>query len=64
MQSTTPFVFRTPLIPGYTDFPENLQAIADFVGDSPWEKLPYNRLAGAKYSMLNRIYPLDEGKGE
>lgn len=62
--STTPFVFRTPLIPDYTDSPENLAAIASFVGESPWEKLPYNALAGAKYSMLNRIYPLDKIKGE
>jgi len=63
-QSGTEFVFRTPLIPGYTDGEENLAAIRQFVGDSPWEKLPYNDLAGAKYPMLNRIYPLDERKGE
>ena len=44
--------------------PENLEAIASFVGTAPWETLPYNELAGAKYSMLNRIYPLDDRKGE
>ncbi|MBO5221649.1 MAG: glycyl-radical enzyme activating protein [Clostridia bacterium] len=62
MESGREFVFRTPLIPRYTDSPENLEAIASFVGEAPWETLPYNELAGAKYSMLNRIYPLDEKK--
>jgi len=54
------FLFRTPRIPGYTDDEENLEAIRRFVGDCPWEILPYNELAGAKYSMLNRNYPLEE----
>ena len=63
-ESGKPFIFRTPLIPGYTDGEENLSAIRRFVGDSPWETLPYNELAGAKYPMLNRIYPLDDRKGE
>ncbi len=48
---------RTPLIPGITDTEENLEAIASLVGDTPWEKLPYNALAGAKYSMLGMEYP-------
>ena len=60
----TPHVFRTPLIPGITDTGENLAAIARFVGDSPWEKLPYNALAGAKYPMLEKEYPYDKWKGE
>lgn len=64
MQSKRPFVFRTPLIPDYTDSLQNLRAIEAFVGDFPWEKLPYNDLAGAKYPMLKRIYPLDNKKGE
>lgn len=55
------FVFRTPKIPGYTDTDENLAQIKAFVGDAPWEILPYNTLAGAKYPMLNKTYPLKEG---
>jgi pyruvate formate lyase activating enzyme len=69
MESGVPFVFRTPLIPQITDTEKNLAAILDFVGDSPWETLPYNGLAGAKYPMLGREFPYDatiktENKGE
>jgi len=69
MESGVPFVFRTPLIPHITDTEENLAAIRDFVGNAPWETLPYNSLAGAKYPMLGREYPYDatiknENKGE
>ena len=56
-------VIRTPLIPGITDTEENLQAIADLVGDSPWERLPYNEMAGAKYKQLGMTYPLDMQEG-
>lgn len=55
----TPHEFRTPLIPGITDTEENLAAILALVGDSPWEKLPYNALAGAKYPMLSMNFPYD-----
>ena len=51
-----PHLFRTPLIPGITDTEENLAAIAAIVGDSPWEKLPYNHLAPAKYESVGRIF--------
>ena len=47
-----PFLIRTPLIPGITDTAENLTAIKNWIGDSPWEQLPYNTAAGAKYTML------------
>lgn len=50
--------FRTPLIPGVTDTTENLSAIAEIVGDSPWEKLPYNKLAPAKYRCVNRAWTM------
>lgn len=53
-----PHVIRTPLIPGITDTPENLAAIEKIIGDSEWEKLPYNALAGAKYKMLGMEYKL------
>lgn len=60
MASGVPFIFRTPLIPAITDTEENVSAIAAFVGDAPWERLPYNSLAGAKYPMLGREYPYDK----
>lgn len=56
--SSKPHVIRTPLIPGITDTKENLSAIEKIIGDSAWEKLPYNALAGAKYKMLGMEYKL------
>lgn len=53
-----PHIIRTPLIPGITDTPENLSAIERIIGDSAFEKLPYNSLAGAKYKMLGMEYKL------
>ena len=53
--------FRTPLIPNITDTKENLSAIHGFVGESPWEQLPYNTLAGAKYPLLGMEYQLTKG---
>ncbi len=57
--SGIPFVLRTPLIPGITDTAENLAALEKIVGNDRWQKLPYNTLAGAKYSMLGRKYSLE-----
>ena len=57
-QSGTPHTFRTPLIPNVTDTEENLNAIEKIVDESPWEKLPYNTLAGAKYASVGREYTL------
>ncbi len=53
-----PHIIRTPLIPGITDTKENLSAIEKIIGESTWEKLPYNALAGAKYKMLGMHYKL------
>ena len=61
-QSGKAHVIRTPLIPGITDTQENLAAIQALLGDSPWEKLPYNTMAGAKYPMLGMQYGLDQEK--
>lgn len=52
--------FRTPLIPNITDTQKNLEAIKKIVGDSPWERLPYNELAGVKYKNVGRVYRGDE----
>lgn len=60
------FVTRIPLIPGYTDTPDNLSAIASFLrqnGVTYAEVLPYNKLAGAKYGSLLRTYSLESHKG-
>ena len=51
-KSGKPYIIRTPLIPNITDTIENLDAIKKIIGDSKWEKLPYNPMAGAKYKML------------
>ena len=56
--SGTPFLLRTPLIPGITDTEENLKGIAELVGKDPWETLPYNTLTPAKYEKLGMAYPL------
>ena len=63
-ESGVPFVIRTPLIPNITDTEENLRAIADLIKGDPWEKLPYNELAGAKYAMLGKVYDLYSRKKE
>lgn len=57
-RSGKPFVFRVPLVPGITDTDENLSAIASFAGDCPVELLPYNPMAGAKYTAVGRAFPL------
>ena len=56
--SGKPFIIRTPLIPNITDTEENLNAIKTIIGDSSWEKLPYNAAAGAKYKMLGIKFEL------
>ncbi len=61
-QSGKPYVIRTPLIKGYTDTKENLEAIEKIIGDSKWEKLPENDVAGAKYKMLGMDFPLEKIK--
>lgn len=55
--SNKPYIIRTPLIPNVTDTEENLGAIKCIIGDSIWEKLPYNNLAGAKYKMFGMEFP-------
>lgn len=57
-QSGIPHTFRTPLIPGIVDTPENLAAIARIVGDDSWEQLPNNALAAAKYKSVGRVWTL------
>ena len=56
--SGKPYVIRTPLVPGVTDTEENLEKISEIIGDSKWEKLPYNEFAPAKYKMLGMEFNL------
>ena len=56
--SGIPYLIRTPLIPSITDTEENLLAVTQIIGSSPWEQLPYNAAAGAKYTMLGLDYQL------
>jgi len=59
VKSGVPFVVRTPLIPGVTDTPENLKAIADLLvreGVNYIELLPYNPMAGSKYALAGMTY--------
>ena len=60
-QSGIKHTFRTPLIPDITDTEENLKAIERIAGNSPWEKLAYNPLAGAKYASVGRNFNLKKG---
>ena len=50
--SSKEYKIRTPLIPDITDTEENLLKVSKIIGNSKWEKLPYNNMAGAKYKML------------
>ena len=57
------FIIRTPLIPTVTDTVENIEAIAKLLSTNKIkyiELMRYNKLAGAKYSMLGMEYPLDD----
>lgn len=58
--SGKPYIIRTPLIPDVTDTNENLAQIGDIIGESKWEKLPYNAAAGSKYKLFGLKYPLDK----
>ena len=57
-ESGKQYIIRTPLIPYITDTKENLDDIKNIIGNSKWEQLPYNKMAGAKYKMLGMEYDL------
>lgn len=58
--STTPFIVRVPLIPGFNDTSENLDALAQMLVNAPTllrvELMPYNTFAGAKYARVGRSF--------
>jgi pyruvate formate lyase activating enzyme len=58
-----PLWIRTPVIPGYTDSPENIAALAAFIAaELPtvrrWDLLAYTNLGEPKYRRLDRPYAL------
>lgn len=58
-ESGRDFIVRIPLIPGVTATERNLNDIInvlEFYGVTYAEGLPYNKLAGAKYSLCGRKY--------
>ena len=63
-QSGVELIIRTPVIPGFNDTPEEIQAISHFARTLPGVKehhlLPYHRLGMDKYQGLGRNYSLKE----
>jgi len=60
-----PMWVRTPVIPGYTDDPDNIQAIGRFIRDElpavqRWDLLAYTNLGKPKYHRLDLPYPLED----
>ncbi|MFX1565182.1 MAG: glycyl-radical enzyme activating protein [Promethearchaeota archaeon] len=60
-----PVWIRTPIIPGYTDAPKNIAAIAAFIrlhlpNVERWDLLGFNRLCKAKWKRLDRTFPCED----
>ncbi|MBQ4649770.1 MAG: glycyl-radical enzyme activating protein [Firmicutes bacterium] len=57
-----PITIRTPVVPGYTDEPENIAGIAEFISTLPtvkeYELLAYHNLGESKYAALGKEYLL------
>ena len=66
-KSGKPMWIRIPVIPGYTDSPENIRGIADIIRElkavERVDLLPYHRLGEAKYKGLGMRYPMEQGLG-
>jgi len=60
--TTLPIILRVPVVPGFTDDPENLRAIAEFARKLPGlrqvELLPFHQLGRSKYRQLGKAYSL------
>ena len=68
-KSGTPFIVRTPLIPGATDSNENIAAIAAFLKEVDsngsllyYELLNFNPLGDTKYQSLKKKNPFAEAR--
>ena len=57
-------IIRVPVVPGFNDTPEEIEAIADYAAGLPGVKrlhlLPYHRLGQDKYEGLGREYSLKQ----
>jgi len=56
---------RTPIIPGFTDSPQNVAAIADFIRDhipvvERWDLLGFNNLCIAKWRRLGMFFECED----
>jgi pyruvate formate lyase activating enzyme len=66
--SGTPVMFRMPLVPGFNDNLQNIEATGNFVrgldGDSIQgiELMPYHRMGSGKYESLDKHYALNDVK--
>lgn len=56
--SGIPYVVRIPLIPGITDTPKNLAALASMTKDCKVELMNFNPFASAKYPTIGRVFDL------
>ncbi|MCC6533940.1 MAG: glycyl-radical enzyme activating protein [Burkholderiales bacterium] len=58
----TPIVVRTPIVPGFNDMADDIEAIVHFLQGiatvRSYELLAYHRFGEPKYRQLNRRYPL------
>lgn len=61
----TPIMVRTPVIPGFNDTVEDIQAIADFInkaaigrGHIQYELLPFHNFGASKYEFQGKNYAL------
>lgn len=59
-----PITVRTPVVPGYTDSPENIMGISKFISEIPgiieYELLVYHNLGESKYKSLGIPYKLKD----
>ena len=59
-----PVVIRVPLIPGYNDSDDNLNALGrtvkELAPDATVNLLPYHRYGANKYRMIDMVYQLDD----
>ena len=55
-------IFRTPIIPGLNDTPDDLRRLGEFIlslpGERKLELMPYHRIGSGKYEALGLQYPL------
>lgn len=65
-QQDIPIWIRTPVIPGYTDSPENIAAISRLISTlnsvKRYDLLAFSNLCKAKYEQLGKTYSLQDAK--